>query len=81
MCLLPETGAAGAGIVAERIRKRVAEIPVAAGETPISTSVSIGAAAYPEHGSRFDVVAKNADRALYTSKAQGRNRVTVFTPD
>jgi diguanylate cyclase (GGDEF)-like protein len=80
-CLLPETGASGAGIVAERIRKRIAEAPIVSGETPISTSVSIGVATYPEHGQRFDVIAKNADRALYSSKTQGRNRVTVFSPD
>jgi diguanylate cyclase (GGDEF)-like protein len=81
MCLLPETGAAGAVIVAERIRKRIAEIPIATGSGSVPTSVSIGVAAYPDHGTRFDVISKNADRALYTSKAQGRNRVTVFSPD
>ena len=81
MCLLPEAGAAGAAIVAERIRKRIAEIPVTAGELSVPTTVSIGVAAYPEHGSRFEVVAKNADRALYSSKANGRNRITVFKPD
>lgn len=81
MCLLPETGAAGAAAVAERIRKRIAEIPIATGPEPIPTSVSIGVAAYPDHGQRFEVIAKNADRALYSSKAQGRNRVTVFSPD
>lgn len=81
MCLLPETGAAAAAGVAERIRKRIAEAPIAAGAISIPTSVSIGIAAYPEHGTRLEVIAKNADRALYTSKAQGRNRVTVFSPD
>jgi diguanylate cyclase (GGDEF)-like protein len=81
MCLLPETGAAGTAIVAERIRKRIAEVPVTSGALSVPTTVSIGAAAYPEHGQRFEVVAKNADRALYQSKAQGRNRVTVFSPD
>ena len=81
MCLLPETGAAGAATVAERVRKRIAEIPITTGEKSIPTSVSIGVAAYPEHGTRFEVVSKNADRALYSSKAQGRNRVTVFSPD
>lgn len=81
MCLLPETGAAGASIVAERIRKRIAEVPVTSGELSIPTTVSIGLAAYPEHGTRFEVVAKNADRALYSSKTNGRNRVTVFKPD
>jgi diguanylate cyclase (GGDEF)-like protein len=81
MCLLPEAGAAGAAIVAERIRKRIAEIPVTTGELSVPTTVSIGVAAYPEHGGRFEVVAKNADRALYSSKASGRNRITVFKPD
>lgn len=81
MCLLPETGAAGAAVVAERVRKRIAEIPLTAGPEPVLTSVSIGIASYPAHGPRFEVIAKNADRALYFSKAQGRNRVTVFSPD
>jgi len=81
MCLLPETGAAGAAIVAERIRRHIAEIPIATGSAFIPTSVSIGVASYPEHGPRFDVVSKNADRALYSSKAQGRNRVTIFLLD
>jgi diguanylate cyclase (GGDEF)-like protein len=81
MCLLPESPASGAAIVAERIRKRIAEAPVTAGELSIPTTVSIGVAAYPEHGGRFEVVAKNADRALYSSKANGRNRFTVFSPD
>jgi len=80
MCLLPETNAQGAGVVAERIRKRIAETPVASGSASIPTSVSVGVAVYPEHGDRFNAIARSADRALYVSKAQGRNRVTVFTP-
>ena len=80
VCLLPETGAEGAALVAERIRRRIAETPVAAGALAVPTTVSIGLASYPEHGERFEVMARNADRALYSSKAQGRNRVTVFTP-
>jgi len=77
ICLLPETGSQGAAIVAERIRKRIAETPLSDRGTSVATSVSIGIASYPEHGDEFDIVAKNADRALYASKAAGRNRVTV----
>lgn len=81
MCLLPETGSEGAAVVAERIRKRIAETPLASGgQQAVSTSVSIGVATYGEHGDDFDAVAKSADRALYSAKAQGRNRVTVFQP-
>ncbi len=78
MCLLPETGSEGAALVAERIRLRIAETALNDGPTAIPTSVSVGVATYPEHGDEFDKLAKNADRALYASKAQGRNRITVF---
>jgi diguanylate cyclase (GGDEF)-like protein len=66
--------------VAERIRQRVATRPIRLGEADITTSVSIGIAASPEHGSAFDTLVKNADRALYVSKSRGRNCVVVF-PD
>jgi diguanylate cyclase (GGDEF)-like protein len=80
MCLLPETGGEAAAMVAERMRKRIAEAALSAGVNAIPTSVSIGVATYPDHGKTFDEIAKNADRALYVSKGQGRNRVTLFVP-
>jgi diguanylate cyclase (GGDEF)-like protein len=80
ICLLPHTDGAGAALVAERIRQRVATRPIRLGEADITTSVSIGIAASPEHGSAFDTLVKNADRALYVSKSRGRNCVVVF-PD
>jgi diguanylate cyclase (GGDEF)-like protein len=79
ICLLPETHADGAAEAAERIRHHIAETPLTHGPDSIPTSVSIGVAAYPEHGTTFEMLAKNADRALYSSKAQGRNRVTVYS--
>lgn len=81
ICLLPETGGTDAAGVAERIRLRIAGTPLETGSESISTSVSAGVAEFPEHGDRFATLAKNADRSLYVSKAQGRNRVTVFAAD
>lgn len=81
VCLLPETGAGAAVEAAERIRGRVAATPLDTGDDAVSTSVSIGIAAYPEHGASFESVAKSADRALYAAKTQGRNRVAVFSAD
>lgn len=82
LCLLPEAGAQAAVMVAERIRNRIAGTALEAGTeaapTAVPTSVSIGVATYPEHSNDFDKLARNADQALYVSKAQGRNRVTVF---
>jgi diguanylate cyclase (GGDEF)-like protein len=79
VCLLPHTDGAGAALVAERIRQRVAARTIRAGPTDIATSVSIGIAASPEHGTEFDTLVKNADLALYVSKSQGRNRVVLFS--
>jgi diguanylate cyclase (GGDEF)-like protein len=45
----------------------------------VPSTVSIGIASFPAHGATLELLAKNADRALYSSKAQGRNRVTVFS--
>jgi diguanylate cyclase (GGDEF)-like protein len=42
--------------------------------------VSIGLAEFPEHGSDYSVLLKNADTAMYHSKNAGKNRVSVFTP-
>jgi len=78
VCLLPETGSDAAAEAAERIRGHIAGTPLGGA---IPTSVSVGVAAYPEHGASFEMLAKNADRALYASKLQGRNRVTVFSED
>jgi diguanylate cyclase (GGDEF)-like protein len=80
MCLLAETGSEGAVVVAERIRKRIADTALEAKPQAVATSVSIGVATYREHGDDFETLAKNADHALYAAKAQGRNRVAVFSP-
>jgi diguanylate cyclase (GGDEF)-like protein len=75
--LLPETTAVGAEKVAARIRQRVEAATLATRDQPVSSTVSIGLAAYPEHASDLETVMERADQALYTSKNAGRNRVTV----
>ena len=77
VCLLPETTAAGAEIVATRIRQRVEAAVLTTREKPVSSTVSMGLAAYPEHASDLESVMERADQALYASKTAGKNRVTV----
>lgn len=81
ICLLPETGAAAAARVAERIRCRIADAPLAFEKTTVATSVSVGVTARPDHGVNFSTLVRNADHALYVSKSQGRSRVTIFSPN
>ena len=62
-------------------RAHIASTPLGGAAGDIMTSVSIGVAAYPEHGDSLEALSKCADRALYASKTQGRNRVTVYAPE
>lgn len=75
--LLPETNAAGAETVATRIRQRVEAAVLTTRERPVSTTVSMGIAGYPEHAADLESVMERADQALYASKTGGRNRVTI----
>ena len=75
--LLPQTSADGAFEVAERIRKTIAGMPLDTQGKKVSTTVSIGIAAFPIHGDELAVVMNRADQAMYTSKQRGRNRCTV----
>ncbi|MDB5862315.1 MAG: hypothetical protein JWO70_121 [Betaproteobacteria bacterium] len=77
--LLPETTSIGAEKLAVRIRQRVEAAVLATRDDPVSSTVSIGLASYPEHASDLDTVMERADQALYTSKTAGKNRVTVAT--
>jgi diguanylate cyclase (GGDEF)-like protein len=44
----------------------------------LSITFSAGVASFPDHGLTGEGVLQSADRALYWSKAHGRNRVTVY---
>ena len=75
--LLPETASSGAEIVATRIRQRVEAAVLNTRDRPITTTVSIGIASFPEHANDMASIMERADQALYASKTGGRNKVTV----
>jgi diguanylate cyclase (GGDEF)-like protein len=71
--VLPGRSLEEASLVAERLRARI--------ETELATegiTASFGVAAYPQHADSPLALMDAADRALYASKRNGRNRVTVF---
>jgi diguanylate cyclase (GGDEF)-like protein len=47
-------------------------------ERVVHVTLSIGIAVYPAHGENWEEVVRKADNALYQSKHEGRNRVTVW---
>jgi diguanylate cyclase (GGDEF)-like protein/PAS domain S-box-containing protein len=73
---MPELGLDEALEAAERIRRAVADEGYDAGDESLaSLTVSIGVAAYPEHGDDVDALYRAADDAMYRSKKAGRNRI------
>jgi len=78
--ILPKTPVPGTMRLASKVREVVADEPFAAGNALIPVTVSVGAAAYPDHGlSGTDLLAA-ADGALYRAKANGRDRVEEAEP-
>ena len=78
--LLAETDISGARIVAENMRQTIAGCQIHridAQEKIGGITISIGVAAYASGNSLIDLL-DHADKALYASKGQGRNRTTVY---
>lgn len=61
--------------VAERVRRRVEEEPVQAGDILVPVTLSVGLACSLGRGVEPEVLIQAADEALYRAKAAGRNRV------
>ena len=78
LAILPAASKNDGYQVGERLRRMVEETSVKDGEQNIRVTISVGVAAYPELSveSEIDLV-KSADKALYTAKDTGRNRVVL----
>lgn len=75
--ILPETDAAGAFVVAEKLREAVAEHVFADkdGQRRERLTVSVGVASFPSQAGDKEELLKAADDALYHAKGGGKNRV------
>jgi len=75
--ILPETDAAAALAVSERLRLAVAQMVVQSGRGAFSITVSIGLAIQGSGDSCLAALIKRADESLYEAKHAGRNRVVL----
>ena len=76
--VLPETPLEVAGQVAEKVRSELEAVPfvLASGEHRVTASFGVAGLTLGSD-ENSDVVLGRADQALYRSKQQGRNRITV----
>jgi GAF domain-containing protein len=79
---LPAPNPDGAVVVGERIRATVesARFHDEVGSPLRGVTVSVGVAAFPDHGVSGDALVAAADKALYLAKSRGKNRVEIGDP-
>lgn len=75
--LLPGIGSEGAMVAAERIRKSIERMDI---DTVGHITGSLGVATYFEHTENVEELLELTDQAMYASKRNGRNRVTLAKP-
>ena len=75
--VLPDTGSKGGCVVGERLRRRLAETPMAVSESEsVAVTVSAGLASLLP-GDTVESILNRVDRALYRAKQDGRDRLCV----
>jgi len=78
--ILPNSDAANAETVAQRIRHAIEARPIVAGNTQLRITISIGVTLITGTEREPDAPLTRADRALYAAKEGGRNQVRVQLP-
>jgi len=79
MVLITSTTEEQAISFAEKLREMVSatHIAIPGMEVPVRITISGGLAMFPTHGQSTSELFQAADKALYESKRQGRNRITI----
>ncbi len=79
LIVLPETERSGATTLAERIRESISGSPISFSNASIQLTASFGVTGFDNSAGASitaDLMISAADKALYQSKEEGRNRVT-----
>jgi two-component system cell cycle response regulator len=78
LVILHEVDRTHLSTTAERFRECIAETPFEIGEEhPVIVTASVGGASMPADAATLTELLRIADRALYTAKSMGRNRVQI----
>ena len=78
--ICPEKNGEGSLIPAERIRSAIESYDFRINGEHVPITVSLGVCCYPDAASSKAELIQKADAALYFSKANGRNRASLYNP-
>ncbi|GAB4255894.1 MAG: hypothetical protein Kow0065_04270 [Methylomicrobium sp.] len=78
--VLIDTDAERATRFADELLEALSE-PIEIGDYSFHLSASVGISVFPEQGSDYETLSRNADTALYQAKSKGRNQSQLFTPE
>ena len=78
--ILEHTNLQGAEVFAERLRRLIEKLEVKHQDLVIKFTVSLGVCELNQQLASADAWIQQADKALYESKANGRNRTTLASP-
>ncbi len=76
--VLPGASPEAAGRRAEELRLKCAEVRIQHEKQELKATLSFGVAAYPAHSLEMEQLIRKADQAMYNSKENGRNFVTIW---
>jgi diguanylate cyclase (GGDEF)-like protein len=76
--LLRETDELVAAKMADRLKRKIAALRVVSGDQTVKFTTSVGCAVSDERSRDVEDIIQRADKALYTAKSAGRNRVRVY---
>ncbi len=76
--VLPETDKEQALLAAERIRQAVESKDIKVYDENLRVTVSVGVSTFPGDADNANPLIEKADRALYSAKGAGRNRVCAY---
>jgi diguanylate cyclase (GGDEF)-like protein len=78
--LLPETTSIEAQLTAERIRQLVARTPIEITGDSLTITISFGIVELDKDCKNVEELLDRSDQAMYASKRNGRNRVSIWGP-
>ncbi len=80
--LIPQiTDLKEAELLADRVVRTIAQLPLIFHDHPLRVTVSLGIALYPQHGTTIEELIAHADTAMYQAKACGKNTWQVYRPE